>query len=730
MQKIKDIILFIFISVAFFALLASDFDSFQDDCSSLRKNLTYVSGEGAPGRLLVFGENSFPVLTGWNKTHQQVVVAASKYKSGRVISVAHESFLDSSKDSNLTFLKNCFSWCGAKDFNQSNIVANTSSLVRKQLKNFKVKAGEIGKVKHVDIWIVNSHKLESMQQVNALIEHVQQGGGLIVSGLGWAWKTYMSQGKSLKTEFLGNQLLNHFGMSFIDGVSKAKQKSEFVFDDIVPIHLHLNEQWSQLKKTVVLKHKLLTSELEAAIRGLPVGQGLKWMDEFCHYLEKESGVVGYDFKKPMKSSDVLHRLQILLELEQQKNCDPLQVKAHPSHKMFPGSVTKKDAKRIEAEIQFDPSQQGWVSTGLYAEAGQPLKVKVPPSLVGKVSCRLGAHSDKLFHLDTWKRMPEISSVTKLKQSETTLCTAYGGLVYLEFKKNLDLPEQSIIFQNVLQAPIFIAGKTSLKQWNESLKFAAAPWGEIGSDKIIVSVPSESLRSLDRPDQLMETWDKILDLCAELAQIPKDRSKPQRMVCDIQISAGYMHSGYPIMTWMDQKKNLVDRQNLLEGNWGFYHELGHNHQKKPWTFEGTGEVTCNLFSLYVFEKLCGIAPQTYKRTSGKIRDLRVKKYLQKPDFKLWKSNPWLALDMYVMLQKEFGWQPFKNIFSDYEDLPKTEHPKTDQERMDQWMVRFSNEVEMDLSPFFTSWGFSLSEKAVQAVSEYQPWNDDEVHQILN
>lgn len=734
MQKIKDLIIFVLISAAFFVLLASDKNSFQDDYSRLKKDVEVVVGKGAPGRLLVYGENSFPILTGWEKENQQIVSAASKFKRGRVVALTHESFLDISNPSNKIFLKNCFYWFGVKDDQQAKIAANVKSLSNKLSEGFEVKYGKAHELKNIDIWIINSHKLKSNKEVSALVEHVEQGGGLLITGLGWAWKAYMSEGRSLETDFLGNKLMHHFGMAFVSGITHAKAKSEFEFSDMVPMHLHLNEQFNYLKglsdHTSGPSIDVINSELEAAIQDLPIGRGVKWMDDFSQWLEKESGIAGYDFSKPIKANQPVKRLQVLMELEQQKMSNPRDLKAHPSYKVFPGEVKDQDAKRVTVEIECSPNQKGWISTGLYAQAGEPLVVKIPRELVGRVECRLGAHKDTLFHLDTWKRMPEITSMTKLEKMETDLCTAYGGLIYLEFSRKLDLPVQKITFSNVLKAPLYIAGKTTLEQWNQDLKVAPAPWGEIASDKMIVTVPSESLRNLDRPDQLMNTWDKIMDLCAELAQIPKDRERPERIVCDTQISAGYMHSGYPIMTWMDQKTNLVDRQHLLNGNWGFVHELGHNHQEKAWTFNGTGEVTCNLFSLYVFENLCGISPQTYERTSGKIRNLRVNKYLKKPDFELWKSNPWLALDMYVMLQKEFGWQPFKNIFSDYEDMRSSELPKTNQERMDQWMIRFSNEVERDLSSFFLAWGFPLSEHAIESVSHLNVWNAPEVDAILN
>ncbi len=49
---------------------------------------------------------------------------------------------------------------------------------------------------------------------------------------------------------------------------------------------------------------------------------------------------------------------------------------------------------------------------------------------------------------------------------------------------------------------------------------------------------------------------------------------------------------------------------------------------------------------------------------------------------------LALNLYDQLVEGFGWAPFKKVFAEYRDLPKTERPKNDAEKLDQWCVRFS------------------------------------------
>ena len=50
---------------------------------------------------------------------------------------------------------------------------------------------------------------------------------------------------------------------------------------------------------------------------------------------------------------------------------------------------------------------------------------------------------------------------------------------------------------------------------------------------------------------------------------------------------------------------LDRKIFKGGNWGFYHELGHNHQDYSWTINQTVEVTVNIYTTYIMERLHGI-----------------------------------------------------------------------------------------------------------------------------
>ncbi len=226
--------------------------------------------------------------------------------------------------------------------------------------------------------------------------------------------------------------------------------------------------------------------------------------------------------------------------------------------------------------------------------------------------------------------------------------------------------------------------------------------------------------------LMEFWNQVLDACADLATIPRNRPRPERYVTDTQISAGYMHSGYPLMTMLDVAPVIVDRQRMMRndhgGVWGLFHELGHNHQRPEWTFGGTGEVTVNLFTLYVFDKVCNRPRGAFDRVGGQRRERMLADYFHNgPDFEgKWKRRPFLALVMYVQLQEAFGWEPFKKVFAQYRQLPPDQRPRSDAQKRDQWLVRFSKAVGRNLGPFFQAWGVPTSQKARAQIASLPVW----------
>jgi hypothetical protein len=229
------------------------------------------------------------------------------------------------------------------------------------------------------------------------------------------------------------------------------------------------------------------------------------------------------------------------------------------------------------------------------------------------------------------------------------------------------------------------------------------------------------------DRVCTYWDRAATLVPELlGQEPTPYA--QRLVADRQIRFGYMHSGYPIMTFLDvvpyQMGFTIDAPQWKgfelwsTGAWGQFHELGHNYNQAAWTFGGGGEVTVNLFTLYVLEKLVGLKPLEHKYL--KQAEAPARAYLAKPVWAEWSRNPMVALRSYAILAQEFGWAPFTATFRSYAALAKDRLPSGDQEKLDYWVGEFSRQARRNLVPYFRQWGWPVSAATETALRDLPVW----------
>jgi hypothetical protein len=402
---------------------------------------------------------------------------------------------------------------------------------------------------------------------------------------------------------------------------------------------------------------------------------------------------------------------------------PDSTRAHAAAADFPG---KADAPSVMQSLELDASVPGWRSTGLYANPGSRIVVQLgEDAMHAGLRLRIGAHSDELWRQDVWRRMPAVTREFALDAQSTTTASAFGGLVYVVVPEGCKLGRVRLVIRGGIPAPHYVLGATSDDEWRAAKK-RPAPWAELASAKLVITVPSRVVRELDDPKSLMVFWDRVLDAQAELAGIPAARPRPERFVLDRQISAGYMHSGYPIMTHDDVAELVVDRARLETGDeiWGFVHELGHNLQVDDWTFEGAGEVTNNVFAVYAIEQTCELAPG-HRGHEAVNSPPSVAAYLARgARFDEWQREPFLALQTYLQVQRAFGWEPFRAVFAEYGRLTEAERPHDDAAKRDQWLTRLSRACGKNLGPYFRAWGLPISEEAEKTVAELPEWLPDD------
>jgi hypothetical protein len=513
---------------------------------------------------------------------------------------------------------------------------------------------------------------------DGLAEWIRNGGGVVAAQTGWGWQQ-IAGGLDMRENPL-NRLLRPAGIGWTDQYSDTPGLAR---PD--PLCHGMRALDALLAGS---KADLASRSATDMVRLLPPD------DPAIRKIDALQRAIVPSEKKPL--TDPLDRFLLAYQIDAHPD------RAHPAAESFPGPVTGKETSRL---LRIETSIPGWHSTGLYAAPGKPISVEYP-EIADSLRIRIGCHSDRLYHHDKWSRAPEIDREAPIA---ARISAAFGGLVYVVVPKGCKLGNIPIRISGAVEAPYFVLGETKPDEW-KTIRRHGTPWGELATSKVILTVPSAELRKLENPEPLLRFWDRVLDAAADLAQIPRDRSPPQRYVADVQISLGYMHSGYPIMTHLDAAPRMTSLETMKKGDWGLFHELGHNHQADAWTFESTGEVTNNLWTLYILETVCGTR-ETHEALVERRKNLDVRK---------WRDDPFVALVMYVQLREAFGWDAFKKVFAGYREGPQ---PGSDDEKRDEWMVRFSRAIGKNLGPFFEAWGVPTSKKARDSIKDLPRWMPD-------
>jgi hypothetical protein len=356
--------------------------------------------------------------------------------------------------------------------------------------------------------------------------------------------------------------------------------------------------------------------------------------------------------------------------------------------------------------------------------GDQVTVKVPAAMAGKgFAVRIGCHSDSLYHLDKWERAPEITRSMPIETETTVAANAFGGLVFIEVPdKAKGTADFNVTIANAIEAPLFVLGRDDDAKWNSTIKHRKAPWTEFACEKVILCCPTENARHVTNPTELMNFWTRVVDAQDEISNQAKDRKRPERYVCDVQISAGYMHSGYPIMVPVSTADEMITFNKQKAPGWGFYHELGHNHQRGDFTFDGTGEVTNNVLGLYVFEYVLGKDPLTgHGAVSPKKLEEHINLIRRLGDkFAVWKKEPFVALTTYIQLVQGFGWESWRGYLHSFADPSFGPAPKSDDEKRDQFLVRYSRITKRNLGDFFDFWGIPVSSSAKAEAAKFDKW----------
>ena len=712
--------------------------------AALLEGVSSAPRPGQQGALAVYGAAAFPVLTVGEGKGTEIIAAAGLTGKGRALIFGHNGYINSGAQSEGQLgrlMVNAVKWCGGKAKPRIGIKGGD---LDKFLDGQGFRAAKFSEplkksVLHdYDVVILEVGGLNDPDEAKALAEYLENGGGVIAAMTGWA----ASRGAFYSTNH-ANDAFAGAGLAFTphaifrDGSAQMENVPMLNAYHAVtamqkrlgaappPTLAQLTARATPAPAAVEVSAadlELGARSISLALEAMPAASKTQFNEVLSSLVSGGRPIVPTKESPLTEGLDTDARLRAGLQARMLKLLPAEAITAHPAAEKFPGLVAK-DAKPVNRTIRINPAIPGWQSTGLYADAGAKITVKLPADAVEDgYQVRIGCHSDSLYEKEKWPRIPEITRQTPLNAAETTAASAFGGLVYIvapgSGKNNSPF---DVTISGAFDAPYYVLGETTDAQWREMLK-RPAPWAELACRNMIVSIPTSVAHDVKNPAEVMEYWQRTVDAQDDLSDVAKSRRRPERMVPDVLISAGFMHSGYPIMLHLPEAKGMVTVNKEAKPGWGFHHEIGHNHQKGEWTFEGTGEVTNNIFAVYVTEAIDGTARG--KNHGGINADNQAKKwgrYLRmNAPYTEWKGDPFLALGTFIRLTDEFGWDSMKKFFRSYDDPNLGPKPKSDEEKRDQWMVRYSKIIGKNLGPYFDACGIPVSSSAKAEISSLPTW----------
>ena len=301
-------------------------------------------------------------------------------------------------------------------------------------------------------------------------------------------------------------------------------------------------------------------------------------------LKAETSSVGKQLLKI--AGDYLHHLP------------PGEVPAHGAAQAIYGSIPE-DAERVTGSAKINARRVRMHSTGFYAAPGEVVVVEVPKQWTDRgLEIWISGHRDNIPLKRGLLRTPRgPARKFRVDKARTEVASTYGGAVYIDTGDvPIDADPFPVNFAGALLAPTYIHGKTTLDDWQNTQRHHSGPYAEFVGRNVAMSFPADWIRELDDPASLMDYWDGVVGLHDQLGGYTDLRNMPERVNVDCQISVGLFHAGYPTQGPQSHCRGVVDLPELTStGNWGWFHELGHEAQRRPdkawswnnpYTFDGS------------------------------------------------------------------------------------------------------------------------------------------------
>jgi hypothetical protein len=706
----------------------------------LLEGVTAFDTSGAlPSYLVVGGRNAFPVIV---DSGERIIAAAAFQGAGRVFTIAHEGLLNRDEAASpglAQLVRNAVAWAGAGS-RHTGVIALDRSYDRAaallEAEGYTVVVGAADALDGVDVFVTTNYEEYSDANLANIRAFVEAGGGLISGGHAWWWGQSRDDEA---TNFPGNKLLRPTGILVTGDTA-----------DSGPYDLVAHPASDLLQATCALDAmaavdagQISLSSAEADRAASAAGVAVSWVPTDSPifvaaqaFSDAQGPVIPTEANPVVPATEPVRALAARVQIREALDLPADQVVAHPAGSDFPGPVAQ-DAPRLSKTLTIDGNDAGyplnfvysgagddlWRSTGLYAAPGERITITIPSNLAGDgLGVQLGAHTDTLFGLDSWPRMPRIVRSARLAEAVTVIANGFGGPIYITVPRTSSLGPVTVTIEGAVGMAHHVRGRDTLADW-QAMQQLGAPWAEIETDGWIGTIPASVALEVADPAAPQDFWARAMTGAGTLSGFDRSTLRSERIVADREISAGYLHSGYPVMGHLDAAPQVaLVSGSAADGMWGPFHEFGHNHQWNDWILPGTTETTCNLWSVYLSEEVAGIPRAlAHPAITAASRASTVAAWRRAPDFANW--SVWTALETYLQLQERFGWELFTTVFTRYRNMSAAERPADDDNaRIQTWVIESSRASGYNLINFYEAWAFPIDAATRTAVAGLPEWLD--------
>lgn len=707
------------------------------DFAALSAGVDAMSCGGTPGTVAIFGTGSFPLVM--DEDGRRAIVAAGRSSvGGRAVAAAHTSWeaMDGGKG---RFWQNVAAWAGRKArpvvaFSPGHPARDEFQRLGFSVKDFNPNTADSDVLRGSDLLFLNLHRGFSEGGKQAVHLFVQQGGGLVLSATPWAL--------SADGRRLGQDWLDPYGLVFGQdyatcGSLRLLPEAPSVYHAALLAAEALIEDQAG-RRRLSLEDKRTCAE--AILQVLAIRADLSGLNERLAVLSTAYGPIRVGPSEPLdRAARPVEAMLARYQFNQWQAAPPGERPAHPSAADWPGLPAAGPVVEGLVQVQADAPEDRLmnhggagkrVNTGLYALPGKPIVVGIPEGAAGQgLAVEIGIHVDANWHHEVWRRFPDVMRRDRLDRARTVTANPFGGLVSIIVPPGARLGQVPVEIDGAVEAPHFRLGEDDAADWDRLRELPGA-WGFIESPLMSVYVSRRVLLGLQDAQAVAEHWQRVIETADRHMGYEAGRKRGEAAITDVQISVGYGHAGYPFMMAYGDSPVLVDEV-LRQGDWGYYHELGHSYQDDfdgGYTIATHAEVDVNL----VPGILMNLVHQRFPNDNDIHGTLDADSRLaarQAFDALPAAEQTWdkacgsaMAYDFYFNLAEAFGWDLYRRalgrIFQSIDrpgsdpDLAALDSADPNFKR-NRFFLAFSLESGQDLGPYFARYGLGRGEFGITA-----------------